>query len=385
MSHSLRSVSALLLFAAGAPSAGFPAPTLRNNPSADRLGIYFWGEFPSASADSLSIASTDIVSLGIHAVRTAISPSWDPQPGRFGDQDLQPLDRKIYRPDYLAFLTGKNHSVVMITAYEPESVDRLHPGNMKYRNRELFTEDAWHAYLAEVREAHRRFAIELMVLSSQTKVPYIVSNWEAAHDFPRPFDWTSGAAIEYYQARLDGLCAGRLESQSAGIAGTLFTAFEFVFLHEGGPDSSHLDRVPAGQVSDFRAGVAGLRGVDYWSYSYWSSMYEIPDSATSVDYNGRSVRQAFATMRAGCPGCEFLLGEVGYLHSQPEFTAAFRCILQESLDAGARYIFVWVLYDQPAQDLPAFGAFTLDRRITPLGSLLRAMTARPEPSRIPGS
>ena len=105
-------------------------------------------------------------------------------------------------------------------------------------------------------------------------MPYIVSNWEAAHDFPRPFDWSSGAAIEYYQARLDGLCAGRLESQSAGVTGTLFTAFEFVFLHQG-PHPGHLDQVPAGQISDFRAGVAGLRGVDYWSYSSWSSMYEI--------------------------------------------------------------------------------------------------------------
>ena len=62
-------------------------------------------------------------------------------------QDLQPLDRKIYRPDYFGFLTDKSHSVVMITAYEPESVDNLLPGRMKYRNRELFTADAWRQYL----------------------------------------------------------------------------------------------------------------------------------------------------------------------------------------------------------------------------------------------
>jgi hypothetical protein len=108
------------------------------------------------------------------------------------------------------------------------------------------------------------------------------------------------------------------------------------------------------------------------------------DADAAVDYNGRSVRQAFAEMRGECPGCAFLLGEVGYLHSQPEFTAAFRCILEQSLIAGADYVFVWVLYDQPAQDFPAFGAFTIDRRITPLGVLLRSMTARPARSRIPG-
>ena len=52
---------------------------------------------------------------------------------------------------------------------------------------------------------------------------------------------------------------------------------------------------------------------------------------------------------------------------------------------ATRYVFVWVLYDQPAQEFPAFGAFTMDRRITPLGDLLRSMTARPAPRRIPGS
>ena len=106
-------------------------------------------------------------------------------------------------------------------------------------------------------------------------------------------------------------------------------------------------------------------------------MYEMGDADAAVDYNGRSVRQAFDEMRGECPGCVFLLGEFGYLHSQPEFAAAFRCILEESLNCRRPLRFRMGALPSTRQEFPAFGAFTMDRRITPLGDLLRSIDGRP--------
>src|SRR5689334_17017600 len=57
---------------------------------AGRIGIYFWGEFPPASEDSLQTAEDDIATLGTNSVRTAISPTWDPDPRHYGSQSLSP-------------------------------------------------------------------------------------------------------------------------------------------------------------------------------------------------------------------------------------------------------------------------------------------------------
>lgn len=92
----------------------------------------------------LEEAAADVKRLGAdRVVRVYIGPTWDPS----GKDDNSPLDVKVQRADYRAFLAG--FPVVMLTAYDTAWLDRYKRGHL----------DAYH--LAATKDEFRRFTLQL--------------------------------------------------------------------------------------------------------------------------------------------------------------------------------------------------------------------------------
>ena len=105
-----------------------------------KIGVYAWGKL----AGGLAEAAQDIKKLGpIRDVRVAMGPSWDPS----GKTDASPLDVKIRRSDYRAFLAA--FPVVMITAYDAASLGKYKSGRLTPQQ------------IAAVKDEFRRFTLEL--------------------------------------------------------------------------------------------------------------------------------------------------------------------------------------------------------------------------------
>ncbi|HEY7392413.1 MAG TPA: hypothetical protein VH640_28090 [Bryobacteraceae bacterium] len=218
----------------------------------EHVGIYVWGQLRHTPAGALQQAAADLKRIGAdRVVRVYIGPGglWDPA----DTSDNSPLDVKVRRPDYRAFLAA--FPVVMFTAYDSASYDKYKKGRLDARQ------------LAATREEFRRFALEL----AKTPGRKIISNWEFEND--------CGAARwddcrEYYQARLDGIRQGSAEARKLGYPGEVRSAFEFTI-------------VPGyvGKQSGLVEVGARLAGVDYFSYSSWASIgsdYDAPTMAKSM-------------------------------------------------------------------------------------------------------
>ena len=182
-------------------------------------------------------AANDAKHLGAdRVVRVYIGPTLDPS----GKDDNSPLDVKVQRADYRAFLAG--FPVVMLTAYDAASLDLYKRGHL----------NAYH--LAATKDEFRRFTLQLARTPGRT----IISSWEFENDCPAN-QWASCA--EYYQARLDGILDGRRRAKALALPGEILTAFEFTIV----PDFT-------GKLSGLVEVGAGLKGVDLFSYSAWWSI-----------------------------------------------------------------------------------------------------------------
>jgi hypothetical protein len=323
---------AIRLVAAAALALG-----LRGATPADyrqRLGVYVWGKL----AAGLPAAAADVHKLGpIGAVRVAIGPTWDPT----GKTDNSPLDVKVRRADYRAFLAA--FPVVMLTAYDSASSGKYKYGRL----------DA--AHLAATRDEFRRFTLEL----AKTPGRKIVSNWEFENDCPAD-QWIS--CEEYYQARLDGILQGRKEAKALGSPGEILTAFEFTI-------------VPGfnGRESGLAGAATRLKGLDFISYSCWWSI-GADATAGKVFQDFKYVVPLLRTFAAGknLPG-RVIVGEFGEYWNMHPTGERMKALVDASIDAGTEYLFDWVLYDQPGtndehgRDASHFGKYTLDRALTPQG------------------
>jgi hypothetical protein len=299
-----------------------------------KVGVYVWGKL----AGGLDAAAADVKRLGAGGVvRVAIGPSWDPA----GKTDRSPLDVKVRRADYRAFLAA--FPVVVLTAYDAASSERYKWGRL----------DAQH--LAATRDEFRRFTLEL----AKTPGRKIVSNWEFENDCPAN-QWPS--CQEYYQARINGIMAGRKQAQSLGLPGEVLTAFEFTIV-------PGFAGKPSGLVE-----VAGkLTGLDFISYSCWWSI--------GADASASKVSQDFAyvvpLLRDYAAGkkltSRLIIGEFGEYWNTHPTSERMKALVDASIDNGAEYLFDWVLYDQPGnkdewgRDASHFGKYGLDRALTPQG------------------
>jgi len=303
-----------------------------------KLGVYVWGKL----AGGLETAVADVKRLGAGGcVRVAIGPTWDPS----GKNDASPLDVKVRRADYRALLAA--FPVVMLTAYDAASSEKYKYGRL----------DAPH--LAATRDEFRRFALEL----AKTPGRRIVSNWEFENDCPAQ-PWL--ACQEYYQARLDGVLEGRRQAKSLGYPGEVLTAFEFTI-------------VPgfAGKPSGLVEVATKLKGLDFISYSCWWSI--------GADAGASKVSQDFAYVvpllrnfaAAKKLTNRLIVGEFGEYWNMHPTDERMKALAGASLDAGAEYLFDWVLYDQPGnkdehgRDASHFGKYTPSRALTPQGREFR--------------
>ena len=298
------------------------------------VGVYVWGKLaaglPAAVADAKRLGATG-------CVRVAIGPTWDPA----GKSDGSPLDVKIRRADYRALLVA--FPVVMLTAYDTASAEKYKYGRM----------DA--ARLAAVRDEFRRFTIEL----AKTPGRKIVANWEFEHDCPGA-QWA--ACQEYYQARLDGILEGRKQAKAAGSPGEVLTAFEFTI-------------VPgfAGRPSGLVEVATKLKGLDFLSYScWWSIGADAAATKVSQDFAyAVSLLRNYAA--ANKLPAHLIIGEFGEYWNMHPTDERMKALANASIDAGAEYLFDWVLYDQPGnkdehgRDASHFGKYTPARGLTPQG------------------
>jgi hypothetical protein len=301
-----------------------------------KLGIYVWGKL----GGSLQTAAADLKRLGDdRVVRVYIGPaaSWDPA----GKNDNSPLDVKVKRPDYQAFLAA--FPVVMLTAYDAASFEKYKWGHL----------DA--AHLTATRDEFRRFTLELAKMPGRK----IISNWEFENDC-HPDQWD--ACAEYYQARLDGIREGRQQAKAAGSPGEILTAFEFLIVpgYKGRPSGL----VEVGSK---------LRGVDFFSYSSWASI--------GWDRDARATYQDFEYLAHLLHGftagkklsSRLIIGEFGEYWDLYPTAERMKALVDASIDNGIEYLFDWVLYDQPGlkddhgRDASHFGKYTLGRMLTPQG------------------
>jgi len=305
-----------------------------------KVGVYVWGKL----AGGLEVAAADARALGTdNAARVSIGPaiSWDPA----DPHDNSPLDVKVNRPDYRAFLAA--FPVVMLTAYDSVSFEKYKWGHL----------DAEH--LAGTRDEFRRFTLEL----AKTPGRKIISNWEFENDCHAD-QWA--ACAEYYQARLGGIMEGRKQARALGSPGEILTAFEFTI-------------VPgfAGKPSGLVEVGAKLKGVDYFSYSSWWSIgwdYDAPTVYKGFVWAIHLIRD-FAQKKKLTT--RIIIGEFGEYWDVYPRAERMRALVDSSLDNGVEYLFNWVLYDQPGnkddkgRDASHFGKYALDRTLTPQGTVFR--------------
>ncbi|MGP8248023.1 MAG: hypothetical protein ACLQVN_26360 [Bryobacteraceae bacterium] len=306
-----------------------------------KVGVYVWGKL----ASELQTAVADAKRLGAdHDLRVYIGPaaSWDPS----GKDDNSPLYVKVERADYHALLAA--FPVVMLTAYDSASFEKYKWGRL----------DA--AHLASTRDEFRRFTLELAKMPGRR----IVSNWEFENDC-HVDQWD--ACKEYYQARLDGIRQGRKEAKALGYPGEILSAFEFTILP--GYTGKRSGMVDVG---------AGLRGVDFFSYSAWASIgwdFDAPTMYKSFAW-GVHVLREFAALKKLT--ARLIIGEFGEYWNAHPTSERMKSLVDASIDGGVEYLFDWVLYDQPGnkddhgRDASHFGKYTLDRKLTPQGKAFQS-------------
>lgn len=305
------------------------------------VGVYVWGKLNGG----LEKAAADTKRLGAdRVVRVYIGPaaSWDPA----GKTDRSPLDVKVRRADYQAFLAA--FPVVMLTAYDSASFEIYKWGRL----------DAQH--LAQTRDEFRRFTIEL----AKTPGRRIISNWEFENDC---HDDQWDACAEYYQARLDGIRQGRQQAKAQGLPGEVLTAFEFII-------------VPGytGRRSGLVDVGAKLNGVDFFSYSSWASIGWDADAKgmyKNFEWGAHILQEFVAKNKLSN---RFIIGEFGEYWDMHPGGERMKAAVDASLDKGVEYLFDWVLYDQPGnkddhgRDASHFGKYRLDGTLTPQGEAFRS-------------
>jgi hypothetical protein len=317
------------------------------------VGVYVWGQLRS-NAGGLTQAAADLKRLGADGVvRVYIGPGalWDPS----GLEDNSPLDVKVRRADYRAFLSA--FPVVMLTAYDSANYDKYKKGHLSPQQ------------LAATRDEFRRFAREL----AKTPGRKIVSNWEFENDCgPDKAETQWAACGEYYQARLDGIRQGRAEARSLGYPGEVLSAFEFTIVP--GYAGKHSGLADIGRK---------LSGIDYFSYSSWASIGSDYDAATmykSFAWGAHILLEFAAKQRlAG----RWIIGEFGEYWDQHPTSERMKALVDASLAGGIDYLFDWVLYDQPGnkddhnRDASHFGKYTLDGLLTLQGKEFRTWFLAP--------
>jgi hypothetical protein len=317
------------------------------------VGVYVWGRLRSTPNGGLAQAAADLKRLGADGVaRVYIGPGalWSPP----GLPDNSPLDVKVRRADYRAFLAA--FPVVMLTAYDSANYN-------KYRNGHLTRQQ-----LAATREEFRSFTLELAKMPGRK----IVSNWEFENDCGagKPADkqhaqWD--ACREYYQARLDGIREGRTQARALGYPGEVLSAFEFTIVP--GYLGEHSGLVEVG---------AKLSGVDYFSYSSWASIgwdYNAPTMYRSFEAAAQLLHRFSADHHLSD---RWIIGEFGEYWDQHPSAGRMKALISAALAGGFQYLFDWVLYDQPGKkddhgrDASHFGKYTLDGVVTPQGKAFRS-------------
>jgi hypothetical protein len=339
-----------------------------------KVGIYAWGQLRK-TGDPLPAAVSDLKALGAKVFRTAIGPYWDPR----GIEDLRPLDEKMKRDDYQAALRA--FPVVMLTAYDKASYYARYrtPVTTPAQRQE------WEKTLKAVRDEFQRFAYEL---SKIPDVTYIVSNWEAENDAT---DEVWPQYLEYVQARLQGTLDGRDLAWAEGYPAQVYTAFEFRYLKPGAKDQ--WTNTPARKFAGLQAALRDLTGVEFLSYSSWSSI----SHSEPFGYNERQLHAAFADMRSGCENaahpCRIIIGETGYLWDHDPDQRQIRAILDTCLNERAEYILNWCAYDQTGQtdpygfksDQSHWGKYTGAGELTPQGREMRVLYSVPLPRPAPST
>ena len=317
-----------------------------------KVGVYVWGKL----GGGLESAAADLKLLGAdRVVRVYIGPaaSWDPA----GTRDDTPLDKKVLRSDYRAFLGA--FPVVMLTAYDSASFERYKWGRL----------DAQH--LAATKDEFRRFTLEL----AKTPGRKIVSNWEFENDCHAD-QWP--ACAEYYQARLDGILEGRRQAKALALPGEILTAFEFLVV----PGFS-------GKPSGLVEVGTKLKGIDFLSYSSWWSIAWDADAAKvrkDFQYLAGFLRD-FASGRKLTT--RLIIGEFGEYWDAHPGGERLKALMDASVDSGIEYLFNWVLYDQPGnkdewgRDASHFGKFGLNRMLTPQGAAFQRWFTVQSPNRQP--
>ncbi len=312
------------------------------------VGVYVWGQLRSHPG-GLAQAAADLKRLGAdRVVRVYIGPGalWDPS----GAKDNAPLDVKVRRADYRAFLVA--FPVVMLTAYDSANYDNYKKGRLTPQQ------------LAATRDEFRRFTLEL----ARTPGRRIVSNWEFENDC-HPDQWAVlwDACREYYQARIDGIRQGRAEARKLGYPGEVLSAFEFVIVP--GYAGRHSGLVDVG---------AKLSGVDYFSYSSWASIgwdADAPAVYKSIEWAAHLMSEFDTSHHLSA---HWILGEFGEYWNQHPNAERMKAVIDAALGSGFDYVFDWVLYDQPGnkddhgRDASHFGKYTLEGALTPQGKAFRA-------------
>lgn len=330
-----------------------------------KLGIYVWGEL-AKSADPLFAAIEDVKSMGAdQVVRTSISPYWDPRVATAGESQFLPLYQKMHRADYWEFFNS--FPVVMITAYDAASYPT------RYR---LAEENAGRQLM--LREVSREF--QLFAYNLACEIPngtFIISNWEAENDVTVATEEAWNRYLEYIQARLNGVIAGREEAESSGCSGRVYNAFEFVDIKALGGEWDQ-------QTSKFSGTTFAprFRGLDFLSYSSWNSIgYMHPPDYVRASFT-EAIRNIRSFAREHGITDKLIIGEFGELwdlYPNSE-NSRLETIVETSLAEGVEYLFNWVAYDQPGNgvmvgdkwyDQSHFGKLYQNRELTLQGESFR--------------
>lgn len=364
----------------------------------ERVGVYAWGQLADSS-DPLVTAIEDARILGAGKItRKSISPYWDPRGANTGGSQFLPLYQKMHRSDYWEFFNA--FSVVMITAYDAASynaryrlLNRLQPQGFSaqgskqnetagaaltltqaeprgYRLLTLMNNGEAQTLLDDAYSEFQRFAFNLAC-----EIPngtFIISNWEAENDVGSHNEEGWKRYVAYIQARLDGITAGRTDALNAGCRGKVYSTFEFANIKALGGGWDVDTYRPSGITF-----APQLRGLDFLSYSAWSSIgynYQIKHIRLSFQEAIRNIK-LFAHENGITE--RLVIGEFGELWDLWPTAERTQAMIDTALSEGVEYMFNWVLYDQPGSgvwqdgvwyDQSHFGKLFQDRTLTPQGA-----------------
>lgn len=357
-----------------------------------RFGLFNWGPSPYIGSGNLNSGNSDIKFLGVRNSASAMSPVWDPDPSTYPDNDLRPLSVKADRPDYDAWVRGHAPgAIVGIVVYDSTSYDPA-ISDMRYRHRELYTNDEWTQYLSKVYTESSDFAYEMMQKSvdpvGQSPRRIVAMSWEGNHDAPRVQDWrnmdgTPGPYPEYLRTRNAGYKAGRTRAVAEGIPGSFEIEMEVMTIDPSYNPDGIYDPTATPGIADYQEMLATIPDVDIWGYSSWlttSLVYYEPDQVEAMK---AGMKQALAEMQRLCKvaqysSCRLAVQEFGYLYDQPNAATVYQDGMEAALEEGAEFIMGWVTYNDPSQGrLENFGSFDENGLITPQGELIQNIMFSP--------